>query len=285
MTELKGKPVAEKVYAEISQNLSSWEQKEWAPPHLAVVLVGEDSASEVYVGNKQKACDQLGFKSTLIRLPKTSTENEIALTLRQLNSDQSVDAILLQLPLPANIDSKKMTEIINPEKDADGLTQASLGKLMAGQQIIASCTPAGIIEMMSFYKINLSAKKVAVIGRSLIVGLPLLHLLIQQNATVTLCHSKTENLKSLLAEMDIVFVAIGQPGFFKPTDFKKEAIIIDVGIHRLASGKLCGDVLQDSENWLAAATPVPGGVGPMTIAMLMKNTLTLAESHRQGLVC
>lgn len=284
MIELKGKPVADAIYAEIIQHVSTWSQKKWQLPHLAVVLVGTDSASEVYVGNKQKACEKLGFQSTLIRLPESSSEQDIKITLNKLNSDKNIDAILLQLPLPKHLDSKKMTEIIDPNKDADGLTQASLGKLISGQQVIASCTPAGIIEMIRFYKINLIGKKVAVLGRSLIVGLPLFHLLTQNNATVTLCHSKTDNLKNLVAEMDIVFVAIGQPEFFKPTDFKKNAVVIDVGIHRKPDG-LCGDVESlGSSDWLSARTPVPGGVGPMTIAMLMKNTMTLASIHRQGLV-
>ena len=283
MTELKGKPVADAVYADISQQVSFWKEKSWNLPHLAVVLVGEDPASSVYVGNKQKACEKLDFKSTLIRLPASTSEKDIQLVLNKLNFDSSVDAILLQLPLPKHLDSKKMIELIDPKKDADAMTQANLGKLISGQQIIASCTPSGIIEILRFYKIDLVSKKMAVLGRSLIVGLPLFHLLVQNNATVTLCHSKTENLKQVIAEMDIVFVAIGQPEFFKPTDFKKGAVIIDVGIHRNSEG-LCGDVASGpSENWLSARTPVPGGVGPMTIAMLMRNTMMLAKSRRQGL--
>lgn len=281
MIELKGKPVADAVYAEISQQVSFWKEKKWDLPHLAVVVVGEDPASTVYVGNKQKACEKLNFKSTLIRLPANSTEQDVQLVLDKLNSDITVDAILMQLPLPKHLDSKKMIELIDPNKDADAMTQISLGKLISGQQIIASCTPAGIIEILRFYKIDLIGKKIAVLGRSLIVGLPLFHLLVQNNATVTLCHSKTENLKKIVAEMDIVFVAIGQPEFFKPTDFKNGAVVIDVGIHRTADG-LCGDVASaDSDNWLSARTPVPGGVGPMTIAMLMKNTMILARNHRQ----
>ncbi|OFZ30459.1 MAG: bifunctional methylenetetrahydrofolate dehydrogenase/methenyltetrahydrofolate cyclohydrolase [Bdellovibrionales bacterium RIFCSPHIGHO2_01_FULL_40_29] len=282
MIELKGKPVAEAVYSDINKQLSTWSEKKWNSPHLAVVLVGDDPASSVYVSHKQKACERLNFKSTLICLPATASEAEVAGALQKLNLDSGVDAVLLQLPLPKHLDEKKLTEIIDPKKDADGLTQASLGALMAGQQKVASCTPAGIIEMMDHYKIQLTGKKVVVLGRSLIVGLPLFHLLIQKNATVTVCHSKTENLSNLIAQADIVFVAIGKAEFFKPTDFKKDAVVIDVGIHRRPEG-LCGDVSsENAEGWLSARAPVPGGVGPMTIAMLMKNTMTLAQLHRQN---
>ena len=279
MTELKGKPVADAIYVDITVQISTWNQKQWSAPHLAVLLVGSDPASEVYVSHKQKACEKLNFKSTVIRLSENSTEIEIAMVLQKLNNDKSVDAILMQLPLPSHLDGKKMTELIHPAKDADGLTQASLGALVAGKQIVASCTPAGIIEILKFYKINLVNKKVAVLGRSLIVGLPLFHLLVQENATVTLCHSKTDNLKTIIADMDVVFVAIGKPEFFKSTDFKKGAVVIDIGIHRKPEG-LCGDIAAGNSDHLAARTPVPGGVGPMTIAMLMKNTLTLAAKHR-----
>ena len=282
MLELKGKPVAEFIYSEISNQVAAWPQKKWKAPHLAVVLVGDDPASQVYVSHKQKACENLKYQSTLIRLATTSSQADIAGTLQKLNQDNSVDAILLQLPLPPHLDSKKLTELIRPDKDADGLTQASLGALMSGQQIVASCTPAGIMEILHYNKIGLGGKKVVVVGRSLIVGLPLFHLLIQAQATVTVCHSKTENTKEILSQADIVFVAIGKAQFFKASDFKKNATVIDVGIHRTEKG-LCGDVdLSNADGHLFAATPVPGGVGPMTIAMLMKNTLTLASLHRES---
>lgn len=282
MIELKGKPVADSVLAQITNELTQFAQKNWAMPHLVVVLVGDDAASEVYVSHKEKACQKLNFKSTLVKLPGTASESEVRHTLEKLNSDKTVDAVLLQLPLPNHLDSKKLTEVISPEKDADGLTQASLGALMTGQQKVASCTPAGIIKMLDFYDINVVNKKVIVVGRSLIVGLPLFHLLLQKNATVTLCHSKTENIKQQLQDADVAFIAIGKPKFFKAGDFKKGASVIDVGIHRLPQG-LCGDVdAQSAAGHLAALTPVPGGVGPMTIAMLMKNTMTLALENRIG---
>lgn len=282
MIELKGKPVADSIFTELSNQLPLFAEKGWQKPHLVVVLVGDDPASEVYVSHKEKACQKLNFKSTLIKLPAKSSEVDVKQALQKLNNDSTVDAILLQLPLPAHLDSKKLTEVISPKKDADGLTQASLGALMAGQQKVASCTPAGILQMLQFYKINLLNKKVVVIGRSLIVGLPLFHLLLQKNATVTLCHSKTENLKEQIKIADVVFVAIGKANFFKVSDFKKDAVVVDVGIHRLESG-LCGDVDgQGASDHLAALTPVPGGVGPLTIAMLMKNTMTLALENRIG---
>lgn len=276
MLQLKGKPVAENVYSHIKEQLKTWTQK----PHLAVILVGEDPASTVYVSHKQKACEAIGFKSTLVKLSDKTTEAELTQKITELNNDKSVDGILLQLPLPAHLDSKKMSDLITTAKDADSLTTPSLGLLMAGRQLVSSCTPSGVIEILKHYNFSVSGKKVLVIGRSLIVGLPLFHLLSQENATVTVAHSKTENLKELLKEFDFVFVAAGKPHLFKATDFKKDAVVVDVGIHRLESG-LTGDVNPEgAEGHLKALTPVPGGVGPMTIAMLMQNTFKLAKAYR-----
>lgn len=273
MLQLKGKPVAECIYNQIKENLKERSKK----PHLAVILVGEDPASQVYVSHKQKACESLGFKSTMVKLSEKSTAAELSQKIDELNKDPGVDAILLQLPLPFHLDSKKMSDLIATGKDADGLTTASLGLMMAGRQIISSCTPSGIIEILKHYKISVAGKNVLVIGRSLIVGLPLFHLLIQENATVTVAHSKTENLKDLVKTFDFIFVAVGKPHFLKSTDFKKDAVVVDVGIHRQSSG-LVGDVdPAGAEGHLKALTPVPGGVGPMTIAMLMHNTYKLAE--------
>lgn len=274
MLELRGKPVADQIYQKIASELA---RDPFDKPHLAVVLVGEDAASQVYVQHKQKACEKLGFESSLIQLPSDTSEIKLTETLQSLNKNSKIHGILLQLPLPKHLDSKKFTDLISPEKDADGLTTTSLGKLMAGQQKIASCTPAGIIEILKHYKVDVSGKNVLVIGRSQIVGLPLFHLLNQLNATVTLAHSKTSDLKKLVSEFDYVFVAVGKPHFLKATDFKKGAVVIDVGIHRLASG-LVGDVdPSEAAAHLSALTPVPGGVGPMTIAMLMLNTYKLAK--------
>ncbi|MFZ3230808.1 MAG: bifunctional 5,10-methylenetetrahydrofolate dehydrogenase/5,10-methenyltetrahydrofolate cyclohydrolase [Pseudobdellovibrio sp.] len=281
MIELKGKPVADSVYSEIIEELQKWSSLNWSLPHLVVVLVGNDPASEVYVSHKEKACHRLNFKSTMVRLSANTSEMELQSVLQKLNHDESVDAVLLQLPLPSHLDAKAMTEYISPWKDADGLTQASLGALMAGQQKVTSCTPSGIIKILDFYKIELAKKKVVVVGRSLIVGLPLFHLLTQRNATVTLSHSKTENIQDHISQADISFIAIGKANFFKVTDFKKNSVVVDVGIHRI-DNLLYGDVNPThADKHLAALTPVPGGVGPMTIAMLMKNTLTLALTKRK----
>ncbi|MBC7421390.1 MAG: bifunctional 5,10-methylenetetrahydrofolate dehydrogenase/5,10-methenyltetrahydrofolate cyclohydrolase [Bdellovibrio sp.] len=281
MIELKGKPVADFIYQQITSELQSWKSSGWSLPHLAVILVGADPASQVYVQHKQKACEKLGFKSSLVQLAENITEKDLTEKIKQLNSDSSIDGILMQLPLPTHLDAKKFSDLIAKEKDADALTSSSLGLLVTGQQIIASCTPFGIIEMLDFYKLNVAKKNVLVIGRSLIVGLPLFHLLTQKNATVTLAHSQTVDLKSRLKEFDFVFVAIGKPEYFKPTDFKKDAVVIDVGIHRLENG-LVGDVSSaGAAEHLSAFTPVPGGVGPTTIALLMRNTFKLAEKNRK----
>lgn len=280
MLELKGKPVADHVYQSILDQTKNWEAKSWRQPHLVVILVGKDPASQVYVKHKQAACQKLGFKSTLVELSESISESELKSKIENLNSDQDVDAILLQLPLPKHLDSSKITDLISSSKDADGLTTQSLGLLVAGKQIVSSCTPAGIIEILDYYKIDIAKKNVLVIGRSLIVGTPLFHLLNKKNATVTMAHSQTENIKDLIKQFDFIFVAVGKPNYFQAKDFKKNAVVIDVGIHRLEQG-LVGDVSSEGvSDWLKAITPVPGGVGPMTIAMLMKNTLLLAEKNR-----
>ena len=272
MLQLKGKPVAENIYNQIKEKLKESTHR----PHLAVILVGGDPASQVYVSHKQRACESLGYKSTMVELSAKTSAAELSQKIQELNNDPEIDAILLQLPLPAHLDSKKMSDLITANKDADSLTTPSLGLMMAGRQIVSSCTPAGIIEILKYYKISVAHKNVLVIGRSLIVGLPLFHLLIQENATVTVAHSKTENLKDLVKTYDFVFVAVGRPHFLKVSDFKKGAVVIDVGIHRQSSG-LVGDVNPEgADGHLAALTPVPGGVGPMTIAMLMQNTYKLS---------
>ncbi len=281
MLELKGKPVAESIYQQIISDSKDWSSKNWSRPHLVVVLVGTDPASQVYVQHKQKACEKLNFQSTLVQLPEAISELDLTTKLKALNEEQSVDGILLQLPLPAHLNSKKMSDLIHPDKDCDGISSSSLGALVTGQQLVASCTPSGIIEILDFYKHDVAKKNVLVIGRSLIVGLPLFHLLNQKNATVTLAHSHTANLSAMLKDFDFVFVAIGKPNYFKATDFKKGAAVIDVGIHRLPDG-LVGDVHPaGAVGHLAALTPVPGGVGPTTIAMLMRNTFKLAEKKRK----
>lgn len=276
---LKGAPVSQKIQTEIKEILSGWATSS-ALPKLVVVLVGDDPASQVYVGHKQKMCEKLGILTEVIRLPGLSSEASVEQTLKKLNNDNSVDGILLQLPLPQHLEARKLIEIISPDKDADCLTEKNLGKLLTQTALVQPCTPSGIIEILNYYNLSVAGKNVAVVGRSLIVGMPLFHLLNQQNATVTVFHSKSANLKQQIKNYDVVFVAIGKPHFFSAADFSKDTVVIDVGIHRLEAG-LTGDVdFSKSEGQLKAYTPVPGGVGPMTIAMLMKNTLALAKKRR-----
>ena len=277
---LKGNVVSQKIQAEIKSVLNTWLENKWSPPSLTVILVGEDPASQVYVGHKEKMCHSLGFKSQVIRMSAQSSQTDIINQIQELNQSKDVDAILVQLPLPAGMDSRVVLESIDPLKDADCLTETNLGKMLTGRSIVLPCTPAGVIEILKHYEIAMEGKYVAVIGRSLIVGTPLSHLLNKENATVTVFHSKSQDLKKQLKNFDIVCVAAGRPRFLKAEDFKDEAIVVDVGIHREEAG-LSGDVDFQNPDKVKAYTPVPGGVGPMTIAMLMQNTLKLADRHRK----
>lgn len=279
---LKGKPVAEKIFADIKKDLTDWEKKADRPPSLTVILVGDDPASHVYVGHKTKACHDLGFKSELIQLSQNISQDQLIQKIKELNQNHQVDGILVQLPLPKTINERIVLESIDPKKDVDCLTQSNIGAMVVGGSLVSPCTPSGIIEIFNYYKLPLQGKKIAVVGRSLIVGTPLVHLLTQQNATVTLFHSKSEDMMAEIKQFDIVCVAIGKAEYFKPQDFKKGAIVIDVGIHRKVDQTLVGDVARGDANWLSAQTPVPGGVGPTTIAMLMKNTYSVALKNRQN---
>jgi methylenetetrahydrofolate dehydrogenase (NADP+)/methenyltetrahydrofolate cyclohydrolase len=276
---LSGLAVSQKIQTEIKDELLIWAEKKWPQPKLSVVLVGDDPASQVYVGHKEKMCQNLGYLSEVIRLPKESTEDQIRSAIEGLNQDQAVDGILVQLPLPQAINERRILETISPDKDADCLTEKNLGKILTGQALVLPCTPSGIIEILKYYNINISGQNIAVIGRSLIVGLPLFHLLNKENATVTVFHSKSKQIKEQIKGFDIVCVGIGRPHHFSSSDFKAGAVVVDVGMHRLEN-KLIGDVDLTENNHLYAYTPVPGGVGPMTIAMLMKNTLNLASRRR-----
>lgn len=278
---LSGAPVSQKIQAEIIAELSMWSAKKWAYPKLTVILVGDDPASQVYVSHKEKMCHTLGFVSEIKRLDRTISEAELIAEVNKLNNDDSVDAILVQLPLPKIMNERRVLESIQANKDADCLTETNLGRVLTGTGVVLPCTPSGVLEILKFYKKDLKGKNIAVVGRSLIVGIPLFHLLNKENATVTLFHSQSENLLEQIKKFDIVCIAIGKAHFFKAKDFKHDAIIVDVGIHRLEN-KLTGDVdFSDADLNLKAYTPVPGGVGPMTIAMLMKNTLSLAKEHRR----
>ena len=273
---LKGLPVANKILGAVKAEADLFAPHLKSKIKLVVVLVGEDPASEVYVSHKIKKCHELGFESELVRLPSTADETSVVFRIHALNASSSCHGILLQLPLPKHLDSRKIVNEIDPRKDVDGLTDQNIGGLVSGSSPIASCTPAGVIEILNFYELSTAKKKSLVIGRSLIVGMPLFHLLSRENSTVTVAHSHTPDLPAVIKEFDFVFVAAGKPHLFKASQFKPGAVVVDVGIHRLESG-LTGDVDFNCDHQLKAYTPVPGGVGPLTIAMLMKNTLTLAK--------
>lgn len=281
MKILDGRQSSQKLQAEIKEKVSKIKQIHGREPCLAVVLVGEDPASLVYVGHKESACKRAGIRSLKICLDSEVSETAVLKKIQKLNEDSTVDAILVQLPLPKHINEHKVTNSIYPNKDADGLTEVSLGRLLTGQTKVAACTPSGIIQILKDNQIEIQGKHAVVIGRSQIVGLPMFLLLQQQNATVTLCHSKTIDLKRHTKMADIVVVAVGKPEFIGSDYIKSGATVIDVGIHRTDSG-LKGDVkfeeFKDSE---VQITPVPGGVGPMTIAMLLKNTVNLFKYNHE----
>lgn len=239
---------------------------------LAVIQVGDDPASSVYVNNKKKACAYIGIESESYELPETTTEAELLELVDKLNQKDSVKGILVQLPLPKHIDENKIIKAISPKKDVDGFHPESVGALMIGQPGFVSCTPNGIIQLLKRSDIEIAGKECVVVGRSNIVGKPMSVLLLRENGTVTVCHSKTQDLKEVCKRADILVVAIGKPKMITKEYVKEGATVIDVGIHRNADGKLCGDVdFDDVKEVAGAMTPVPGGVGPMTIAMLMYN--------------
>ena len=250
------------------------------PPGLAVVIVGDNPASKVYVRNKVRACEEAGFHSQMIALPADTSESSLLARLAALNADASLHGILVQLPLPAHIDSHRVIEAIAPAKDVDGFHVASAGALLTGLPGFAPCTPAGVMEMLKFEGIDPAGRHAVVIGRSNIVGKPIALLLLQAGATVTICHSKTRNLAAITRQADILVAAVGRVNLVTADMVKPGACVIDVGMNRDAAGKLCGDVdsagVREVAGWL---TPVPGGVGPMTIAMLLANTLKAAETQ------
>ncbi|MDG0815462.1 bifunctional methylenetetrahydrofolate dehydrogenase/methenyltetrahydrofolate cyclohydrolase FolD [Bdellovibrio svalbardensis] len=281
MLILDGKEVSNKVRASLLPRIQKFVEKTGRAPQLTVVIVGDDKASHIYVRNKKIACEKLGMSSTILALPVTTTQSQLNQTLHQLNQDPTVDGILVQFPLPAHLSSHEVLEIVSPDKDADGLTYKSIGYFFAGQPIVRPCTPAGIMTILKHYNISVEGLRAVVVGRSNIVGKPMAQMLTEANATVTVCHSKTKNLAQFTREADLVVVAAGRAGLLGKDDFKKDAIVIDVGMHGSGmGGKLCGDVrFEELHGWVAAATPVPGGVGPMTITTLLQNTCLLAEKR------
>ena len=253
-------------------------KKEGVNPGLAVVIVGDDSASRVYVNNKKKACEYCGIYSEEYALPGETTQEELLALVEKLNNKSDIHGILVQLPLPKHIDEETVINAIRPEKDVDAFHPANVGKIMIGNFDFLPCTPAGVMELLDDAGIDLCGKRCVIIGRSNIVGKPQAMLMLHKNATVTICHSRTENLKEVAKEADILVVAIGKAKFVNEEYIKDGAVVIDVGMDRDENGKLCGDVDFDSACKKASyITPVPGGVGPMTIATLMKNAVTAAE--------
>lgn len=273
MQIIDGKKVSAEVKAQVAKETELLKSK-GIVPGLAVVIVGDDPASRVYVNNKKKACELVGFKSEEYALPAQTTQQELLDLVETLNDKKDINGILVQLPLPEHLDEKQIIEAINPIKDVDAFNAVNVGKIMIGDYDFLPCTPAGVMEMLSYYNIPVSGKNCVVIGRSNIVGKPMAMLLLHQNGTVTICHSKTRNLNEICAGADILVAAVGIPKFVKADMVKEGAVVIDVGMDRDENGKLCGDVdFDDVKEKTSYITPVPGGVGPMTIATLMKNTL------------
>ncbi|MGE0632396.1 MAG: bifunctional methylenetetrahydrofolate dehydrogenase/methenyltetrahydrofolate cyclohydrolase FolD [Pseudobdellovibrionaceae bacterium] len=279
---LDGREVSKAVRERLKQEVQVIKSKRGFPPGLAVILVGQDPASQVYVRNKEKACESLGIYSVRVDMDASSSEESVLKQIRAFNDDPKIDGILVQMPVPAQIRSEKVLETISPDKDADGLTTFNMGLLWVGKKKVVSCTPLGVMRILEHYNIPIAGKNVVVIGRSQIVGKPMAHLLSEANATVTVCHSKTENMQDHLRRADIVVVAAGKKRFLGKDDFKQGSVVIDVGIHGSGSGgSVCGDVrFEELEGWVSAATPVPGGVGPMTITTLLENTVNLAKLRK-----
>ena len=260
------------ISAQIKDELKERVEKEKLEVTLAVIQVGNDPASTVYVGNKKKACEYIGIRSLAYELPEETPEEELLQLIKELNDRDDVNGILVQLPLPAHMDEDKVIQTISPKKDVDGFHPQSVGALSIGQPGFVSCTPAGVIQLLKRTGVEIDGKDCVIVGRSNIVGKPMALLMLRENATVTVCHSHTKDLKEVTKRADILIVAIGKPKFITKEYVKDGAVVIDVGIHRGADGKLCGDVDYDDVAPITyAITPVPGGVGPMTIAMLMNN--------------
>ena len=281
MAELiDGKAVAAQIRAQIAQEVLKLQEDQGVTPGLAVVLAGDDPASKTYVRNKEKACEEAGIYSEKYLLPADATQEQLMDLVRRLNEKEDIDGILVQLPLPEGLDDKPVVEAIRPDKDVDAFHPVNVGEIMIGNYRFLPCTPAGIIELLKSKNIVIEGKNCVVIGRSNIVGKPVAMLLLHQNGTVTICHSKTKGLKEICRGADILVSAAGKAKFVTADMVKPGAAVIDVGMNRDENGKLCGDVDFESVEPVASyLTPVPGGVGPMTIAMLLKNTLTAAKIH------
>ncbi len=275
---IDGKQISANVKEQVRIETEQLKEKHGIQPALAVVIVGNDPASRVYVNNKKKACELVGFKSFEYALPEDTTQEELLELVHTLNEDSNVNGILVQLPVPKQIDDKAIIQAISPEKDVDAFHAENVGQIMIGDYKFLPCTPAGVMELIDSTGVEISGKKCVVIGRSNIVGKPMAMLLLHRSGTVAICHSRTVDLPSITREADILVAAVGKANFVTGDMVKEGAVVIDVGMNRLENGKLCGDVnFAEVEPKASYITPVPGGVGPMTIAMLMKNTLTATK--------
>lgn len=282
---LEGKVFAAKLKEEAGKKAQELKAKYGITPGLAVIIVGENPASQVYVRNKHKACTELGFYSEGVELPATTTREELLAEIQRLNNDEKIHGILVQLPLPKELQpyESEVLEAINPLKDVDGFHPVNVGRLVTGQKALVPCTPHGCLRMLELAEIPVEGANAVIIGRSNIVGKPMLHLLLGKNATVTICHSRTKNLAEITRQADILVAAVGKAGFVTADMVKPGAAVIDVGINRIASKKLVGDVDFEAVKEVAGAiTPVPGGVGLLTIAMLMQNTVEAARLQLEG---
>lgn len=278
---IDGKAISNQIKLDLAKEVEALKATYGRAPKLAVILVGEDPASKVYVRNKEKACEKIGIENLLIRKEDTLTEQELLDMIDKLNHDDSVDGILVQLPLPSHINETKIIEAISPNKDVDGFHPESVASLFLNREGFVSCTPAGVMELLDAINYDLQGKEVVVVGRSNNVGKPLALLALQRNATVTIAHSRTANLAEVCKRADVLICAVGRAEMFTADYVKEGAVVIDVGINRKADGKLCGDVKYDEVAPKAMAiTPVPGGVGPMTVTLLMKNTVI---AYKRGL--
>lgn len=277
---IDGKETARAVRGEIRDAVATFTKESGVIPGLAVVIVGDDPASRVYVRNKHRACEEVGIRSDVHALPADTSEAELLTLVAGLNADPTVNGILVQLPLPKHLDEEKVILAIDPAKDVDAFHPVNVGKIMIGNFTFAPCTPAGVMELLRHYNIPVAGKHCVIIGRSNIVGKPQAMLMLKENATVTVCHSRTVGLADITRTADILVAAVGRPGFVTADMVRDGAVVIDVGINRTAEGKLCGDVEFAAVSEKASyITPVPGGVGPMTITMLLKNTLAAAKDQ------
>ena len=279
---IDGKAISKLVREEIAAEVVEFKKKYDSAPGLAVIIVGNDPASQVYVRNKKKGCEEVGFYSESYELPEETTQEELVALVEKLNKDDKINGILVQLPLPKHLDEEQIILRIKPQKDVDAFHPYNVGRITIGNPKFLPCTPAGIMEMLKYYNISVEGKECVVIGRSNIVGKPMAMLLLGQNGTVTICHSRTKDLAEVTRRADILVAAVGIAYFVKEDMVKDGAVVIDVGMNRNAEGKLCGDVdFEAVKDKCSFITPVPGGVGPMTITMLLKNTLTASKQHKK----